>query len=188
MMDYKKITKFLKITGLIFIVISVIEIAFMMLLHFTEFNLNGSPILLSEFIYGSSYISLTGTVLWLIFLISMVVYLIVGFFIFSTAKTNTIESKSLATLMIVMGMSILIGALLKMNYLVLLGNTSLVTGSGSISFQTALYRPDITPLIPAIFWIYFISVNCFLMIISLIITAFGIKWTLDLEQLEAREE
>lgn len=189
-MDHKKIIKFLWITGLIFIILSVIEIAFIILLNFVEFDLNGSSILLSEFIYGSSYISLTGTVLWLFCIISMVLFLIFGLFIFKTARTNTIESKSMAKLMIVVGMVILLGAFIKMNYLVLLGKTTLFFPPpvGIVTFQTALFRPDITPLMPAIFWIYFTSVNCFLMIISLIITAFGIKWTLDIEQLESKDK
>ena len=189
-MDHKKMVKFLKIIGIIFMSVSVIEIAFVISLNFTEFDLSGTPILLSEFIYGSSYISLTGTVLWLFFIIAMVIFLIVGFYIFKTAKKNTIESKSLAKLMIVLGMVILIGALVKMNYLVLLGKTPLFFPPpvGTVTFQTALYHPDITTLIPAIFWAYFLSVNCFLMIISLIITAFGIKWTLLIEQSETEKE
>jgi hypothetical protein len=187
-MNHKKMIKFLKIIGIIFMSLSVIEIAFVISLNFTEFDLNGSPILLIEFIYGSSYISLTGTVLWLFFISSIVIFLIVGFFIFKTAKKNTIDSKSLAKLMIVLGMAILLGAFVKMNYLVLLGKTSLSTGSGSVSFQTALYRFDITPLMPAIFWIFFISVNCFLLITALIITAFGIKWTQRIEQSETIKE
>jgi len=187
-MDHKKMIKFLEIIGFIFMSLSIIEIEFIIFLNFAEFNISGSPMLLSEFIYGSSYISLTGTVLWLFFIISMFIFLIVGFYIFKTAKKNTIESKSLAKLMIVLGMVILIGALVKMNYLVLLGKTSLSTGDGPVSFQTALYRFDITSLMPAIFWTYFISVNCFLLIISLIITAFGIKWTLVIEQSETEKE
>jgi hypothetical protein len=90
--------------------------------------------------------------------------------------------------MIVLGMAILLGAFVKMNYLVLLGQTSLSTGGDPVSFQTALYRFDITPLMPAIFWIFFISVNCFLLITALIITAFGIKWTQRIEQSETIKE
>jgi hypothetical protein len=187
-MDHRKMIKFLKIIGIIFMSLSVIEIAFIISLNFTEFNLNGSPILLSDFMYGSSYISLTGTVLWLIFIVSIIIFLIVGFCIFKTATKDVIESKSLAKLMIVLGMVILIGALVKMNYLVLLGKTSLSTGGGPVSFQTALYRFDITSVIPAIFWNFFISFNCFLLITPLIITAFGIKWTLTIEQSETDKE
>ena len=184
-MDHKKMIKFLEIIGFIFMSLSIIEIEFVIFLNFAEFYINGSSMLLSEFIYGSSYFPLTGTVLWLIFIISIAIFLIVGFFIFKTARKNMIESKSLAKLMVVLGMVILIGALLKMNYLVLLGKTNLSTG---ISLQSVLFDFNLTPLISGISWIFFISVNCFLMIIALIITAFGIKWTLVIEQSETIQE
>ena len=73
-----------------------------------------------------------------------------------------------------------------MNYLVLLGKTPLLfpLPVGTVRFQTALYSLDITTLTPAILWTFFLSVNCFLMIISLIITAFGINWTLQIEKSE----
>ena len=187
-MNHIKMIKFLKIIGIIFMSLSVIEIIFVISLNFTEFDLNGTPILLLEFIYGSSYISLTGTVLWLFLIISIVIFLILGLYIFKTARENTIESKSLAKLMIVSGMVILIGAFVKMNYLVLLGKIPLFFPPpvGTVLFRAALYRPDITPLMPALFWTFFISVNCFLLITSLIITAFGIKWTLVIEQSETK--
>ncbi|MHA1987471.1 MAG: hypothetical protein ACW98D_12610 [Promethearchaeota archaeon] len=173
--------KFLEIIGFIFMSLSIIEIEFVIFLHFAEFYVSGASRLLSEIIYSSSYFPLVGTVLWFIFIISIVIFLIVGFFIFKTARKNLIESNSLAKLMIVIGMVIVIGSLLKMNYLVLLGTTNISTG---IPFQSVLYDFSITPLMPMIFWTFFISVNCFLMIISLIITAFGIKWTLVIEETE----
>jgi hypothetical protein len=51
-------------------------------------------------------------------------------------------------------------------------------------FQTALYDFDITSFIPAVFWIYFISVNCALMIAGLVVTGIGIKWSLLIENPE----
>ena len=63
-MDHKKIIKFLKIIGLVFVCLSAIEIGFIIALNFTVFDLNGNSILLSEFIYGSNYVSLNGTFLW----------------------------------------------------------------------------------------------------------------------------
>ncbi len=184
-MNHKKMIKFLEIIGFIFMSLSIIEIEFVIFLNFAEFYVSGSSMLLSEFIYSPSYFPLVGTVLWLIFIISIIIFLIVGLFIFKTARKNMVESKSLAKLMIVLGMVIVIGALLKMNYLVLLGKTNISTG---IPFQSVLYDFSITPLMPGIFWTFFISVNCFLMIISLIITAFGIKWTLVIEETETEKE
>lgn len=188
-MDHKKVIKFLTIIGYIFIIISYIEIIFFIALNFTNFNyLDINPIHLSDFIYGSSYISLTGTILWIFLIISMICFLVLGFYIFRTAKFSKIESKSLAKLMVVIGMVVLIGAFVKMNFLVLLGKTDISTISGSISFQSALYDFDITPIIPGVFWIYFISVNCALMIGGLALTAVGIKYSLLIENPETQKE
>ena len=86
--------------------------------------------------------------------------------------------------MVVIGMVILLGALVKMNYIVLLGKTDISTLSGDISFQSALYDFDITPILPAIFWVYFISATCCYMIAGLIIATLGIKWNLLIEKPE----
>ena len=157
--------------------------------YYQDFNdLELNPIPLSDFIYGSSYISLTGSILWIFLVISMICFLVLGFYIFKTAKFSKIESKSLAKLMVVIGMVVLIGAFVKMNFLVLMGKTKISALSGSISFQSALYDFDITPITAGIFWIYFISVNCALMIAGLVLTAIGIKWSLLIENPEKPEE
>jgi len=184
-MEHKKVAKFLTIIGSLFMILSFFEIEFIILLNFTEFNdIETNPILLSEFIYGSDYISLTGTVLWLFLIFSMICFMVLGFCILRTSKSNKIENKLLAKLMVVIGMVILLGAFVKMNYLVLLGKTDISTLSGDISFQSALYDFDITPIFPAITWIYFISATCCYMISALMITALGIKWTLLIEKPE----
>jgi hypothetical protein len=188
-MEQRKLIKFLTITGCIFIVISYIEIAFFIALNFIEFYyLEITPIPLSDFIYGSSYISLTGSILWMFLLISMLCFLVLGFYIFRTSKSSEMGSKSVAKLMVVIGMVVLIGAFVKMNFLVLLGKTNISTFYGSVSFQTALYDFDITPIAPGIFWIYFISVNCALMIAGLVITALGVKYSLLIENAEISKE
>jgi hypothetical protein len=75
-----------------------------------------------------------------------------------------------------------------MNFLVLLGKTDVSTFYGPISFQSVLYDLDITPIMSGVFWIYFISVNCALMIAGLALTAIGIKWSLLIENPEKPEE
>lgn len=188
-MDHKKVIKFLSIIGYIFIIITCLEITFFIALNFAEFNyVDINPIPLSDFIYGSSYISLTGTVLWIFLIISMICFMVLGFYILETANSSKMGGKSLTKLMIVIGMVVLIGALVKMNFLVLLGKTNISTTYGSISFQSALYDFEITPITPGIIWIYFISVNCALMIAGLVITAIGIKWMLLMESSDTPKE
>ena len=188
-MEHRKVIKFLTIIGYIFIIISYIEISFFIALNFIDFNyLEINPIPLSDFIYGSSYISLTGSTLWIFLIVSMLCFLVLGFYIFRTAKSSKIGSRSLAKLMVVIGMVVLIGAFVKMNFLVLMGKTDISTFYGPISFQSALYDFDITPIMPGVFWIYFISVNCALMFAGLVLTAIGIKWSLLIENPEKPEE
>ncbi|MFW9940834.1 MAG: hypothetical protein ACFFFT_07325 [Candidatus Thorarchaeota archaeon] len=184
-MEHKKVAKFLAIIGYLFMILSFFEIEFFILLNFTEFNdIKTNPILLSEFIYGSEYSSLDGTLLFLFVFVSMICFLILGFFILRTSKSEKIKDKSLAKLMVVIGMVIILGAFVKMNYIVLLGKTEITTIHGDIRFQSALYDFDITPILPAIMWLYFISVTLSFMISGLITTTLGIKWTLLVDQLE----
>ncbi|MHA1916104.1 MAG: hypothetical protein ACW986_06490 [Promethearchaeota archaeon] len=188
-MEHKKVLKFLEIMGFIFMSVSVMEIAFFITLNFTEFeNITGGPILLSEFIYGSSYISYLTTILWFFLIISIACYFVTGFFLRRTGKNNKIQSLSLAKLMVLLGMVILIGALVKLNYLVLLGRTKITTLLGPVSFQSAMYRFDISPLSSGIFWVYFIAANCSYLIAALVITATGIKWTTLMEQAKPKEQ
>ena len=187
-MEHLKVLKFLKIMAYIFISLTLVEMSFVILMNFTVFDISGSPILLAELMYGSNKISLTGTILWLFLTISVICFLIIGIFIFSIGNKNKIESTSLAKFIMIIGMVILIGALVKMNYLVLLGKTNIATIPTSIRFQAALYDFNITTIIPAIFWTYFISANCAYIILGIVIAVIGIKWTLLIEQPESKKE
>jgi len=177
-MEYKKVLKFLEIISLVFIVISILEIVFIILFNFTEFNFGGNSILLAEFIYSGSISPLAGTILWLILNVSMVCFLLVSLFLYKISKSTKIKSRSLAKYMVVIGMVILIAGLIKLNYLVLLGKIKLTPISGTIKFQEALYDLYITPLMPGIFWVFFISADCCFMMGGLFVTGVGIKYTI----------
>jgi len=181
-MNHNKIIRFLQIVGLIFIIVSLVEIVFFIVFHFTPFDFTSGSLLLSEFIYSAEIIPLSGTLLWIFLIISMGCYLILGIFIYKIILSKTFESWSLAKYMIIIGMVILLGGFVKMNFLVLLGKIRITTISDSIRFQTALYNPTITPIMSAIFWIIYISINCYILIIALCITGIGIKWTLLQEE------
>jgi len=186
-MKYEKVLKFLEIVGSIFIIISLIEIAYIILLNFTPFILDGNTILLSEFVYSSTIFPFSGTLLWLFVIISMFCFLILGIFIFKVSSKKNIESKPLTKLIIIIGMVGLLGAFVKMDFLVLLGKTNISTTFTTISFQSALFSFSITSIMPAIFWIFFISVNCLFLILGLCITAVGIKWSLLQEEAEKHD-
>ena len=186
-MEHKKVLKFLKIMGIIFVTLSVINIVFIIILNFTEFNFVGSSVLLAEFIYFGNLIPLSGTILWIFLNISMICFLLLGLFIYKLSVKDKIQSRSLAKYLVVIGMVLLINGLIKLNYLVLLGKVKLSPTSGSIAFQSALYDLDITSLIPAVIWVFFISADCCFMIGALFITATGIKWTLLQEETDSQK-
>ncbi len=187
-MEHKKVLKFLEIIGFIFMIVSALEVIFFITLNFTPFdNIISDPIFLSEIIYGSSYIHYLTTILWFFLIITIAVYFIVGFFLRRTGKNSKIQSASLAKLMVLTGMIILMGGMLKLNYLVLLGRTRITTLLGPVSFQSAMYRFDISPLSAGIFWLYFIAANCSYLIAALVITAVGIKWTILMGQEKPKE-
>lgn len=181
-MKYEKVQKFLEIAGSTFIVVSLIELAYLILLNFTEFILDGNSILLYEFIYSSTIFPFSGTLLWIFVYISSVWFLLIGIFMFKLASNQNIESIPLAKYIVVIGMIFLLGAFVKMDFLVLLGHTNIHTPYTTISFQFALADPSITGIMPNVFWIFFISLDIFLMLSGLTITAVGIKYTLQQEE------
>ena len=185
-MKYEKVLRFLEIIGSIFIIVSLTELAYLILLNFTPFILDGNSLLLSEFVYSLTIFPFSGTVLWLFVNISVVCFIIFGVFIFKISSSKNIESIPLAKYIVVIGMVMVLGGFVKMDFLVLLGKTNITTAFTTISFQNALFDPSTTGIIPAIFWFYFISINCFLLIAGLIVTAVGIKWTLLQEKVEEK--
>ncbi len=186
-MKYEKVLNFLEIIGSIFIIISIIEFAYVILLNFTPFVLDGNTLLLSEFVYSSTIFPFSGTLLWIFVNISIFCFLIIGIFIFKVSSKKNIESNPLAKLIVIIGMVCLLAAFVKMDFLVILGKTNITTTFTTIRFQSALYSSSITSILPAIFWIFFISVNSFLLIAGLSICAVGIKWSLLQEKAEKHE-
>ncbi len=183
-MKHRKIQKFIGIIGSIIVIFSLIEIAYIILLNFTEFNFYGDSMFLYEFVYSASILPLSGTILWFLVYFSIISFLIIGIFLVKIASNSNIKSRSLAKFMVAGGMVILMASFVKMNFLVLFGKVDLTPPSGPIAFQAALYDLYITPLIAAVFWVFFISFNVYLLIAGLFITGFGVKWSILQDEAE----
>ncbi|MFX1590667.1 MAG: hypothetical protein ACFFC1_21245, partial [Promethearchaeota archaeon] len=152
------------------------------LMNFVFFTIDGSSYLLNEIIYSSTMFQFAGTLLWIFLISAMVCYAIIGLFMFKTGSKTDIESIPLAKFLVVIGMVVLLAGFVKMNYLVNLGKTRITSTVTTVTFQTALYDMNITPIMPGIFWVFFISANIAILISGLVITAVGIKYTLLQEQ------
>ncbi len=184
-MEYKAVVKAIEIIAAYLIILSIMELVFIVLLLFTEVNVVPEILLLHELILSSDFISISGSLLWVFLIICMVFFLILGIHMLRFALNNKIESKPLAKYLVVLGMVMLLGAFVKMDYLVLLGKTNVDTVLGSIPFQTALYDSTITPFSSGVIWVFFISVICCFLITGVIVTTAGIKWTSLIEREES---
>ena len=184
-MEYKAVVKAIEIISAYLIILSIMELVFIVSLLFTEVNVVPEILLLHELIFSSDFISISGSLLYVFLIICMVFFLILGIHMLRFALNNKIESKPLAKYLVVLGMVMLLGAFVKMDYLVLLGKTNVDTVLGSIPFQTALYDSTITPFIAGVFWVFFISVICCFLITGVIVTTAGIKWTSLIEREES---
>ncbi|MFX1409496.1 MAG: hypothetical protein ACFFA6_04035 [Promethearchaeota archaeon] len=182
-MEYKAVIKSIEIMSIYIIILSLMEIATAFLLNFTEFNVLPNSILLQELIFSSKYVNLSGSIFWVFLIISMFFFLILGVHMYRISVKKNIESKPLAKYLVIIGMTLLLGGFVKMDYLVLLGKTKVeISALNSIPFQTALYDSSITPFIAGVFWIFLISVIVCFLITGVIITAAAIKWTADLDR------
>ena len=184
-MEHKAVVKAIEIISTYLIILSIMELVFIILLLFTEVKVSPEILPLQELIFSSDFIDISGSILWVFLIICMVFFLILGILMLRFALNNKIETKPLAKYLVVLGMVILLGAFVKMDYLVLLGKTKIETVLGSIPFQTALYDSTITPFIAGVFWVFFISVIICFLITGLIISTAGIKWTLLIERKES---
>ncbi|MFX0071090.1 MAG: hypothetical protein ACFFAO_08365 [Candidatus Hermodarchaeota archaeon] len=181
-MEHKAVVKAIEIISAYLIILSIMELAFIMLLLLTEFNVSPEILPLQELIFSSDFISISGSILWMFLIICMVFFLILGIHMLRFALNNKIKSKPLAKYLVLLGMVLLLGAFVKMDYLVLLGKTEVETSLGSMPFQTALYDNNITPLASGVIWVFFISVIICFLITGLLVTTAGIKWTLLFER------
>lgn len=181
-MEYKAVVKAIEIIGAYLIILSIVELVFIFALLFIEFNVIPEIQPLAQLIFSSDFIDISGSILWVFLIICMVFYLILGIHMLRFALNNKIKTKSLAKYLVVLGMILLLGGFVKMDYLVLLGKTEIETVSGSMPFQTALYDSTITPFIAGVFWVFFISVIICFLITGLFVATAGIKWTLLIER------
>ena len=182
-MEYNTVIKVLKYIGVVLIIVSIIEFLFISLLTITRVTIDSETVLLRNVIFSSNTFQFTGIVLYFFVIISIFMFMILGMYILNVAINKKVQYKGLAKLLVVMGMIMVLAAFVKMNYLVLLGKNEIETVSyGTIRFQAAIYNQEISPFSLTIFWFYFISENCFLMILGVIIATTGIKWTILIKE------
>ena len=177
-LEYKAVIKSLKYISAILIILSIIEFLFIALLNITKITIDTESNFLIAIILSPDYFQFPGIIFYIFNILSIFMFMVLGMYLLNVVINEKIQTNGLAKLLVVIGMVIVLNAFVKMNYLILLGKSKIETFSGTIRFQTAIYNPDISPFSLTIFWFYFLSINCFLMIIGAIIATAGIKWTI----------
>lgn len=147
-----------------------------------KLNLDGSQYSIITIIFQSSFTSPHAVLLWIFLLCIICGFIVLSYSIFKVAKKAEIENLTLAKFLLLIGLFLIIGGFIKINFIVLLGNSSIDTGLTTVTLQDALYTPTITPNFGAIMWLYFtVVVSCFL-VSGLIFGGIGLKWMLLIQE------
>lgn len=187
-MERKVVFKWLRLVGLGFTLVSVIEIIDLLLLSSTiEINLESQQLNLFELFFFSGMMPIHGIFLFIFLLIVPFCFTTLSLAIFKIAKDEMLDNRTLSKFIFIIGMVLLLGNFVKLEYIILLSKTELNV-SLPISFQLVLYDPTTTPFIGAVLWIFPIGVVCGFLISGLIFGGVGLKWILLLENEQITEE
>ena len=178
---YKKV---LLVFGLLFIVLSSIELFNIFLLLNTQINLYGKKMLFQEFIFNSTYVPLSGTLIFLFLISSICFFFIIGILLLKLTSRK-IYNKSRAKSMLMLGILILIFSFMKLGYITFLGRTEITIGGRLKTFQHIIFTANLAPFYVIVIWLFFTGVVCFYLMVGLVFGALGLHWTLELEKQEA---
>ncbi len=188
-MQLKAVVKSLKICSIIFIGLSVIELINIFVLLNTELNIDGKKLLLSEIVFSTENFPLEGIFLWIFFTIFVCCFLIIGILFWLISSKKDFEPKLLAKYLVSFGMVILIFSFVKLEYITLLAKTPILLAKDSdVTLQTALYDPHMVPFSAAALWILFMAFICCYLVVGIVVTAGGLKWLIEMEEMEEKEK
>ena len=184
-MERKVVIKWLKIFSISFLILSVIGVIDLILLSsIINLFLEGQYFTILTLIFQSSLMSFHAMLIWIILLVIFCGFIGFSFAIFKVANDNTVKDKILAKFLLLIGLFLIIGGFITMNFVVLLGKTTINSVPTPIAFEIALYSPSVTPVIGAIMWRYFtFLISCFL-VSGMIFGGIGLKWMLLIQEKE----
>ncbi|MFX1294125.1 MAG: hypothetical protein ACFFD2_04615 [Promethearchaeota archaeon] len=178
--------KVLVIFGILFIAVSAIELFNIYLLMITTINLYGKKMLFQDFIFNSTIVPPSGTILFIFIIITVIFFLIVGILLLKISSKKIIDNTSRAKSMLMLGVLILIFSFIKLGYITFLNRTEINIGSEFRTFQHIIYSSNFGPFYIVIIWLFFIGVVCFYLMSGLVFGALGLHWTLELQKQEEK--
>ena len=193
-MERKVVLKWLKIFSVSFFILSIIELLDLILFSsLINLTLDIPQYSIFNVIFQSGFTTIHAMLLWIILLCVICSFIVLSLSIFKVAKKNTIESPTLAKLLLLIGLFLIIGGFIKTNFIVLLGNSPItywveaLSMYTTITLQNALFSPSITPILGAIMWVYFTVVTSCFLVSGLIFGGIGLKWTLLIQEEETTD-
>ncbi len=185
-MERRVVIKWLKIFSIGFLILTLVGLVDLILMStIINITLDSQLFNILTIIFQSGFMSVHAALLWIVLLSIFCGFIVLSYSIFNVANKNTIEDRILAKFLLLIGLFLIIGGFITMNFIVLLGNSHINTGITYITFQTALFSPSITSVIGAIMWFYnTVMVSCFLTS-GLIFGGIGLKWMLLIQEEES---
>ncbi len=172
----------LMIISCTFVILSVLELIFLLILSLTEININNENILILDLLFDGNFVPIEGLCLFIFIAILPFCFLIFGFMLFKIALTKDIDNMILAKYLSKIGLFILIATFIKVEFYLLLSKVQVNYNSNT--FQSLLYSHDIVPITAAMIWMFFSGVFCSHLVGALVIAGGGLKWRLDQERKE----
>jgi hypothetical protein len=184
-MERKVVIKWVKIFSISFLILSLSGLVdFILLSTIINITLDSQPYTILTIIFQSGFMTIHAALLWIVLLSIFCGFIVLSCSIFIVANKNTLVDKILAKFLLLIGLFLIIGGFITMNFIVLLGKSTINTGITNIIFQDAVISPSFTPIIGAMMWLYFpFVVACFL-ISGLIFGGIGLQWMLLIEEKE----
>ncbi len=185
-MERKVVIKWLKIFSISFLILSLSGLVnFILFSTIINVTLDSQQYTILTIIFQSGFMTFHAALLWIVLLSIFCGFIVLSYSIFKVANNNTIKETVLSKFLLLIGLFLIIGGFITMNFIVLLGNSTINTGITNITFQEALYSSIHTPIFGAIMWNYFIVVIYCFLVSGLIFGGIGLKWMLLIQEEES---
>lgn len=186
-MEYSAIKKYLLPVSLIFIVVSVVEIINVFILLGTKLTIDGDSLTFAQFIADSTLLPTKALIVWILLMISSYLFCILGGLLYYLRSKENLDHLVMSKYLTTLGMLILLTSFIKLEYIILLAKTEVLIAD-DLTFQLALYDLNIAPAYVAALWIYFYATVCCFLMFGLVVAASGLKWTLEIEKEDEKEQ
>ena len=174
--------------GILFIILSSIELINIYILMNTQINLYGKKMLFKDFIHNLDIVPIAGILLFYFLISSICFFFIIGFLSIKASsekiEDNAIRSKKI----LILGILILIFSFIKLGYLNFLGRIKVNVSGELRSFQHIIFMSNFGPFYIVVIWLFFTCVICFYLMVGLVYGALGLHWNLELQRMKPESE